>query len=130
MLIGLFVVIYLGNVKIAPVLQIVSLVSLSVIYYLASFMPINAENVTVVDRMVEKILGMSSSVGLISVLFFLQRWPGAVALCYVACFNLSLCFFYMMWRRNQDPDFAMFEWVTRVRALVIIGANLAVLIYK
>jgi hypothetical protein len=102
-----------------------ALISLSTLYFFSAFSFKEDEHTGGMGLFIEKLTAISASVGVIGMLFTLQRWPGADKMLLIGCGTLLISLPIIYYYKSRIPELKIFTSRMVIRTIVIAALGLA-----
>jgi hypothetical protein len=102
-----------------------ALVTLSMMYFFKTFSFREDENAGGMERFFEKITAISASIGIMGILFSIQRWPGGDMMLICGCGTLLISLPIIFYFKSRKPELKIFTTRMILRTLIIGALGLA-----
>jgi hypothetical protein len=128
-LIILFVILITIALKLLPVpfssiLLILILTSISTAYFFSAFAISENAEITAIDIFAQKMIGWSSSVTLIGIVFIILKWPNNELMILIGTVSLSIALIYLIIKKVKNPNSEIFNKFLIVRIFILISLSL------
>ncbi len=105
-------------------LLVVSLMTLSTLYFFAAFASINDEYAGGMEIFLHKLASWSCSIVLVGALFRIQMWPGSKLLLQIGCINLIIALPIILYTNSKKTELQFFNVRYILRLVLILGLGL------
>jgi len=106
------------------ILIVLSLMSLSILYFFNAFSCSNDEKAGGVERFIVKLVSLSGSIVSIGILFRLEHWPGYNAMLISGCATLVILFPIIIIIKSKKPELSIFNQRLLIRIILIASLGL------
>jgi hypothetical protein len=93
--------------------------SIAILYFVSTFTAPENKEIKPFDLMVKKLIGLSSSICVIGILFILQKWPGSNSMLQVGPLTLLLCLVYIIFNK-ENTIFNKYQ-IIRLLFLIVLS---------
>ncbi len=105
-------------------LLIVSLMTLSTLYFFAAFARINDEYAGGMESFLHKLASWSCSIILIGALFRVQMWPNSKLFLQIGCVTLIIVLSIILYTNSRKPELKFFNVRYILRLVLILGLGI------